>query len=268
MSGGDEVRYRSYINHAIYARERGFVHHVGIGLGPAIYSPYYYKYNAIEEMLRHFDWLLYLDDDVYVTDFNTPYVEEHLRAAERDDIFLVVAEGPLEPDGTWTKLNTGVMLLRNDARAFRLLDEARRADLGAIGRSWSPTEEGLFTNGDQDAIWRSVRDDDELRSGTRIVPHTTLNSRAHLYGADLHDAFAVHFCGPGDKLLKAADFGRRFGMDDELIPAPFYEKYSVRRHERMSDLSLARRRASQRRALLARRLRRKVDFISRTGRWR
>lgn len=268
MSGGDEVRYRAYVNHAVYARKHGFTYHIGIGLGPAVFSPYYYKFNAILEILPAFEWVLYLDDDVYVTDLESRSVENLIAEALEQDAFLVLAEGPEEPDGSWTRVNSGVMLIRRDQRSFDLLREAQDADLGAIRASWSEDEEGLFTNGDQDAIWRAARDGAHVGAGVRIVGHRELNSREHYYEASLQDAFAVHFCGPGDKPLKIAQFGRRFGLGQELLSNGDLERFSVRRRERMSEVEMLRRHVELVRGAARKRLRRKVDFVVTHRRWR
>lgn len=60
--------------------------------------------------------------------------------------------------------------------------------------------------------------------------------------ARVTDAFAVHFCGPGDKTLKIAQFGRRFGLGQELVPDILLDRYSVRRRERMAGSEMCARR--------------------------
>lgn len=267
-SGGDEVRWRSYVNHTVFAREHGFTHHIGIGLAPGIETVYFYKFELIREILPHFEWVLYLDDDVYVTDFESQSIQELIEQAVADDAFAVFAEGPSEPDGSWTRLNSGVILLRNDPRTFAFLDAAQQSDLEEIRRTWSEEEEGLYTFGDQDAIWRIVRDDPVARAGVKIVGHRALNSREHYYSSALTDAFAVHFCGPGDKDLKVALFGRRFGMGQELVPDSLMDRYSVRKRERMGDREVATRRAALLGRAARKRVVRKVEFVRRTGRWK
>lgn len=267
-SGGDEVRWRSYVNHTVFAREHRFTHHIGIGLAPGIETVYYYKLELIREILPHFDWVLYLDDDVYVTDFGSSSIEDLITHCVAEDKFAVFAEGPPEPDGSWTRLNSGVILVRNDPRAFAFLDCAQRSDLDEIRRTWSEESEGLYTFGDQDAIWRVVRDEPAAQAGVEIVGHRQLNSREHYYGSELTDAFAVHFCGPGDKDLKVALFGRRFGMGQELVPVHLLDRYSVRKRERMSEAEIARRRAALVGRSATKRVRRKVEFVRRTGRWK
>lgn len=268
MSGGDEVRYRAYVNHAIYARLHDFTYHIGIGLGPAVYSPYYYKFNAILEILGHFEWVLYVDDDVYVTDFHSHTVENLIEQAEERGDFLIIAEGPAEPDGSWTGVNSGVMLLRSDARAFEFLRRSMEADLSAIRASWDEASEGLFTNGDQDAIWRTIVEGDLIDAGVRIVGHSALNSRPYHYRDEVTDAFAVHFCGPGDKRLKIASFGRRFGLGQELVPTSLLEQFSVVQRQVMSPAEMAARRVNLVRRAFEKRVMRKIRFVAAEKRWR
>ena len=267
-SGGDEVRYRSYVNHKVFAGLPGFTHHIGIGLAPGIDTVYYYKFELVREILPHFDWVLYLDDDVYVTDLKSPAVEELIAEATDSDAFLVIAEGPREPDDTWTRVNSGVLLLRNDPRTFAFLDAAQAWDLEAIRSDWSETDEGLYTFGDQDAIWRTIRDHPEFTEGVTIVGHRRLNSRAHYYDGDLNDAFAVHFCGPGDKPLKVARFGRRFGMGQELVPEELLDRFSVRRREEMPRREMVGRELALLGRAAHKRVRRKIAFVRETGRWK
>lgn len=267
-SGGDGVRFRSYINQAIYARERGFSYHLGIGLSRDARSPYEPKFVVIQEMLPRFDWVVWMDDDVYVTDMVAPVLEGLLEAAERDDKFIVLAEGPLEPHGGWTAVNTGVMALRNDPRTFELLAGARDLDLGWLRERWDADRFGVFTNGDQDTLCWALHTEPRLLDGSLIVGHRLLNSRPHYYAESLTDAFAVHFCGAGDKMLRAAQFARRFGLGQELVDEELLHLWSVPSRERMSLLDASSRVLRERARDTARRIRRKVEFVRATGRWR
>lgn len=267
-SGGDGIRFRSYINQAVYARERGFAYHLGVGVSVNARSPYEPKFVVIAEMLPRFDWLVWMDDDVYVTDMTAPVMERLLDEAERDDLFLVLAEGPLEPDGGWTTINTGVMALRNDPRTWELLKDARDLDLTWLRRQWDAERFGLFTNGDQDALCWALHEKAHLLHGSRIVVHRLLNSRPHYYSVALNDAFAVHFCGAGDKMLRAASFAKRFGLGQELVTAELLDRWSVRERHRMGRLELFARTRVEWCTGVKRRLVRKADFIRQTGRWK
>lgn len=267
-SGGDDIRFRSYINQAIYARERGFSYHLGIGLSRGARSPYEPKFVVIEEMLPHFEWVVWMDDDVYVTDMAAPVLERLLEEAERDDKFLVLAEGPLEPHGGWTTINTGVMALRNDPRTWELLRDARALDLGWLRTRWDAGRFGVFTNGDQDTVCWAMHAKPHLLGGSTIVGHRLLNSRPHYYEHALEDAFAVHFCGAGDKMLRAAEFARRFGLGQELVEEALLTRWSTQSRERMSSLQRYRRKISEQVVEIRARLVRKIRFIRETGTWK
>lgn len=262
------MRFRSYVNHAIFCRERRFFYHLGIGLDQAVASQYHYKFRIVLDVLPYFDWVLWVDDDVYFTDMKSSNIEDLARNADLRKSFLVLAEGPREEDGTWTTLNSGVMLIKNDPRSFSFLETAASLSLVTVERWWNVDEHGLFTHGDQDAITYLTYLSGDPDSGIEIVNHRQLNSRPHHYADSLEEAFAVHFCGPGDKRLKVAEFARRFGVGQELVPQHLLDKWSVRRREVVGRGETGFRRWRWEGIQLARRVRRKVRFIREERRWR
>ena len=110
-SGGDEIRLRSYVNHAIYAREHGLDYRLETGIDPHIVTKFDYKVAILRRLLPRYDWLVWMDDDAFFTDFEADNLRRLISEAERDDISLVIAEGPTEPNGFWSRINTGVCLL-------------------------------------------------------------------------------------------------------------------------------------------------------------
>ena len=267
VSGGDEVRYRSYVNHRIYAAEAGCDFRLEIGLGRPASTPYHYKFNLITQVLPRYRWIVYVDDDVYFTDWRPHRLVDLVNEAERRGLWGVIAEGPVEPSGVWSAINTGVMVLRNDARTRAVLDAARSMDIDELRLAWDSQSDGLFTSGDQDAVWATVKDDPELRGGLEVVSHDRLNSRPHLYRRDLDDALAVHFCGPGDKRANVARFAARFGMGQELVPTELLDQYDVRRRERLGNVELRRRGAVEQGRAMSARVRRKVQWIRDNRSW-
>lgn len=226
-SGGDEIRLRSYVNHAIYAREHGMDYRVETGIDTGITNKFGYKVSIIRRLLPMYDWLVWMDDDAYFTDFEADNIRSLISEAERDGHSLVIAEGPLEPNGFWSKINTGVMILRNDEVGRRIIADTYTADLSTVRAWWDDDRDGLFTNGDQDQMWWVLNDQDLLQH-VRIVGHRELNSRGHYYESSLTDAFVMHFTGYPDKELGAARFAARFGIGQELVPDRLLDKYHVK----------------------------------------
>lgn len=266
-SGGDEIRRRSYVNHFIWCAENGVDHRLGLGLRPGVRTVFDYKYGVIRRALRDYAWVLWVDDDVYFTRWSAQGVEQLMDQAERADGFAVFAEGVTEPNGLWSHINSGVMLLRRDPRTLELLDRAEAIDLDRLAGTWDFEADGLFSHGDQDALWAALKHDDALRGGTRIVPHADLNSRPHLVDVDPAEVLTVHFCGD-NKDARIHAFARRFGWGLELVPTELLDRYSVRVRERSSAPRFAALRLRRGAYHLRRRVRAKVAFVREERRWR
>lgn len=236
-SGGDELRLRSYINHAIYAREHGFDYRVETGIDTAITTRYDYKLAIIRRLLPHYDWLVWIDDDAYFTDFASDGLRVLIDQAEREGHSLVIAEGPEEPNGFWSRINTGVMIIRHDPVGRALFAQTAAADLDTVRSWWDEERDGVFTGGDQDQLWWTLCTGD-FEGAYRVVDHRLLNSRAHLYGSSLDDAAVVHFCGCPDKVLGAARFAAAFDIGQELVPEHLLDKYHVAVRSPMSPREL------------------------------
>lgn len=237
VSGGDEVRQRSYVNHKIFSLEHGFDYRLEVGLNEGIKTKFDYKLNAILHVLPLTDWVLWVDDDIYFTDFSSPSIENLIERMDNSGAYFAVAEGILEPNGFWSKINSGVMLIRSCEEAKVLLEDARKLSLEKVRAEWSDDEDGLFTGGDQDQLWYLIKNNGLEDSGKAIiVDHSSLNSRGHYYSSSLNDNFAMHFCGYPDKALGAAQFARRFGIGQELTPETLLDKYGVAVRSPMGNL--------------------------------
>lgn len=237
VSGGDEIRQRSYINHKIFALEHGFDYRLEIGLAEGVKTKFDYKLNSILHVLPLTEWVLWVDDDMYFTDFSSQSVEKLIDRMNKSDAYFAVAEGILEPNGFWSKINSGSMLIRNCEEAKTLLEDARNLSLSKVRDEWSDDEDGLFTGGDQDQLWYLIKNRNlEITGKVIIVDHSSLNSRGHYYSQSLTDNFSMHFCGYPDKALGAAQFARRFGVGQEIVPVYLLDKYGVTVRSPMGNL--------------------------------
>ena len=244
VSGGDEIRLRSYVNHRIYAHEHGFDYRLECGVDEGIKNKFYYKMSIIRRVLPLYEWIVWIDDDAYFTDFAATNLTDFIEQAEREFKFLVIAEGPVEPNGWWSKINTGVFLLRNDDRGRKLMDLMFDSDLEDVRAWWQDERDGLFTNGDQDQMWWALNSSG-LIDDTIIVDQLLLNSRGHYYQDSLSDAFVMHFAGHRDKPLGIARFADRFGVGHELVPEHLLDNYGVAVRSPMSKAEYKARAARQ-----------------------
>lgn len=197
------------------------------GIDQRIVTRFDYKLSIIRRLLPLYDWLVWMDDDAFFTDFTSDSLSSLIHRAERGGQSLIFAEGPLEPNGFWSRINSGVMVLRNDETARHVLDRAAHVDLATVRTWWDDDRDGLFTRGDQDQLWWSIRTSG-VEESVLIVDHRELNSRGHYYRDSLQDAFIMHFTGYPDKELGIARFADRWGVGQELVPRELLDKYHVR----------------------------------------
>jgi hypothetical protein len=226
VSGADELRLRSYVNHTIYARLHDLDYRLECGLDEGVRTPFFYKTSIIKRVLPRYDWIVWLDDDAYVTDFSRDGFRALVEEAESAGHSIVVAEGPMEPNGFWSVVNTGVMCLKNTSEVFDLLEHMDDKHVDLARDWWREERHGTFTGGDQDVFvwWMETT---RRREKVRIVDHRDLNSRGHYYDHSLSDAFVMHFCGYPDKAIGVVAFAERFGVGQELVPDVLLDRFSA-----------------------------------------
>lgn len=218
VSGADRVRYRSHVNHAAYAQSFGFDYRFDFGVAEVpLGSHFDIKLRALQRLLPHYEWVLWIDDDVYFTDFRAGALTEILDEADERGTPIVIAEGAVEPQGFASFINSGVILLKNSAEAAELLSRALAEPVDGVCEWWNEDEYGIFTAGDQDQLVKVLVESGLIDACWRVDPQR-LNSRTHLYSASASDAFACHFCGHYDRELSIAQFAERWNLSPDLLP--------------------------------------------------
>lgn len=237
VSGADYVALHSYINHSVYAREFGFDFRFEAGVAEAVDNVFFFKTAAIERVIARYDWVVWLDDDTFITDFSRDRIRELIDEAEAAGASFVAARGPVEPNGFFSFLNSGVMLLKNNEENREMLRAMNDESLELARAWWDEAKFGVFTGGDQDIIIWMLHERDWLHRAM-IVDHRRLNSRTHHYESSLEDAFICHFCGHWDKSLSIAQFSERFHANQALVPSDLAVKYSIKRLNPQSRLAV------------------------------
>lgn len=226
VSGSDEIRLRSYVNHSIFAQLHGLDYRLECAISENVESRWFYKTRTIERVLPRYDGVAWLDDDAYVTDFSRDNFTALVERAEREGRFLVMAEGPLEPNGMWTEINAGVLLVKNCAQSRELLAAMTEENVERARAWWDEDAHGWYCDGDQAIIpwWLHTRG---LIDDVLIVDHRELNSRGHYYEHSLSDAFVMHFCGYPDKAIGVVAFAEKWNIGQELVPAELLDRFHV-----------------------------------------
>ncbi|MGY5318322.1 hypothetical protein ACXA45_03690 [Neomicrococcus lactis] len=222
----------------MYSRIHELDYRLECGIDEGIDNKFFYKTSIIKRILPKYDWIMWIDDDAFFTDFEKDNVRALIKDADSAGDFVVIAEGPLEPNGFWSTINTGVFGIRNDSRSFELLDQMNSQSLSLAREWWDESKFGVFTGGDQDIFtwWFATNGNFD---GVQIVTHRELNSRGHYYKDGLEDAFVMHFCGYPDKVWGVAKFAKKWGIGQELVPEELLDRFSVRTRSPMSPMHFA-----------------------------
>ena len=268
VSGCDRIRYASYVGQQLYARRHGLGYHLELAPFEGA-AGYWHKVAALRSHLADHDWVVWFDDDAFITDLGSTFVHDAIAEAESRDAWLVIAPSvDDELNGAWAAYNTGVFALRNTPDAHALLAAMTDAPMDEVEEWWDTERLGMFTHGDQDALVWFVESNGHGPSVHWVDP-LGWNARPWHYRGSLEDAPVCHFPGHPDKTLAIAAFARRMRTDETLV-RPRGSRTRGGLHAQVPSTGPAGgglRSASLTGRQLLRRVRRKVDWVRETGSW-
>jgi hypothetical protein len=226
VSGSSRVRTAAHVNHRIYADRIGVPYF--FDLAPTTVTRIYmHKLDVIRRFLPLAEWLFWIDDDAFFTDFSID-LRGFLDGVGQHE--LVFCQSPVNPLGGWTWMSSGQLFIRRSPAMSALLDAVVATDLRAVKRWWRPDELGLFTNGDQDAfVYQLLGPDERWREAYLRLPWEAFNARPYHYERRLDERFLCHFAVPGGrpKAEVVAEFAARLGTTPALCAGELVEPYRV-----------------------------------------
>jgi hypothetical protein len=126
LSACDRIRFKSFVNHKLFADVNGANYVCSFMLRREGMNPYLRKIEIIQAALGADEWVFWLDDDAYFTDFSwrlIPYIE---RFAKFD---FVICKSPVN-QGAWTFVSSGQFFLKSTRRSAQFLDAVRNVRHG------------------------------------------------------------------------------------------------------------------------------------------
>ena len=215
LSSCNHIRTLAHINHSYYAEQHGYVYVFDIS---PVAEEYFCqsKIKRILNFLPHFDYVFWIDDDAFFTNFDQP-ISALLSGDSHADI--IVCKSPVNR-GRWTYINAGVMLIKNTDKSIRFLEKVVSADVKSISDNWDTSEFGIFTNGDQDVLIYLMQGDPVT---IKRMPPESFNSRSFQYDFDkpVSQKFVVHFTD-ANKQKQAAQFANAFDLNSALVPNDYF----------------------------------------------
>jgi hypothetical protein len=226
VSGTTNRRFRSDINHRIYADLHGYDYVFDTGPVSTLQNAYFLKIQAMQRVLHQYDWVFWIDDDAFFTNFDRR-LESFVEGIQRESFLLICQGLVLNRRGQFAFLNSGVFLLKNCGESTRFLELVNRVPLTAVKAWWNARKFGVFTSGDQDAI-TYVLHEHSLISKTSMLPYNAFNNRPYHYCDSPGEHFVVHF-RVGQKPAAILEFARKFGLDEaSLLPQSVLQIHQAR----------------------------------------
>jgi hypothetical protein len=215
-------RFNSYINHSIYCALHGY-YYVDASFPGRHVKPYFWKLERILRYLDLFDWIFWLDDDAYFTDFSKPL---HEFVSDAETCELVICRSPSTKQ-LFTKISSGQFFLRNTPTSRHFLRLALEVDVDALKDSfWSP-DLGFFSGGDQDAFVYLTETNPRFgRTFARLLDHNNFNNRDFEYERRADEHLLVHFTGARKEKSKKS-FCRRLGLNEYVVPEELLRGFRV-----------------------------------------
>jgi len=216
VTGATYRRFKSHRNHEIYAKKHSYDLRVDYGIYPNLKNVTFFKVSAIAAALPHYDWIFWLDDDAFITDFEKK-LEVFIRVLDKNKI-IGIGKSPVNREGQWTFLNAGAFFLRNCPKSFDLLRLIQEMPSKKIQAWWNSRRLGMsIPHSEQDALIYVLLEHCQEQD-VRYFDSRDFNARPYHYRQLLTDYFIVHFAITGDKTKAIAEFGKRFGLDESLVP--------------------------------------------------
>lgn len=214
----DKLRTYAHCNHQVYAERNGYTYIFDIAptkrTQHATELDYFAKISKLLKFLDLFDRIFWIDDDAFFTDFSRklePIIALH------PDADLIFCKSPINEEGGWTFISSGNFFLRNTPATRSFLEALLTVDMEKVKSWWESSKYGIFTNGDQDAMVYLLEGPRKLPLKYVRLEYEHFNTRPSHFTDRLDEHLLVHFTG-GAKRQQAQVFGRRFGLDEDIIP--------------------------------------------------
>lgn len=232
ISGCDNLRFKSFVNHQIFAQTRGAEYSWKFNVIANGENPYVRKIDLIEREIGSSDWLFWIDDDAYFTDFSwdiMSYIEKF------SGVDLVICKSPVN-EGRWTFISSGQFFLKSTRRALDFLKAVKSTQLTLVREWWNEERYGLYTGGDQDLMVYVLSTDDRFKEGKFFIrmDYPEFNSREFHYMKFPDQHRLLHLASnvtPKVKLLE--NFRQRFSLNEFLVPDAILDKFQVENYRKM-----------------------------------
>ena len=214
ISGGNEYRFNSKINHQNYANHHSieYKNYTGIQYDQGLIKrPHYIKIYSILDALKNHNEVMWIDDDAFFVNFDWD-CRSIFKLSDKPFIlnkgWAVKAFSPM--------FNSGVMFIRKNDDVIKMLEEIPNISTDELRDAWKPTEWGRGKGNDQPRlIYLSQTKYGHLFEIMDNYKHRFNQKSTHAMhsGANI-----VHFAGATNRKQPAMDHFQKVVQVDLLKP--------------------------------------------------
>lgn len=206
-------RFNSHVNHQAYCHTHGY-YYIDASAPGVDRRRFFRKIEVVQQYLDLFDWLFWIDDDAYFTDFSKP-LHSFLDLVNNEH--MLICKSP-STKKIFTKFTSCAFFLKNSPEAHAFLKLSMQVDLHYLKTQFWTEQLGYFSNGDQDAFVYLTEVHPLFKDGfVKIVDHNQFNNRDFEFEKRLDEHFLVHFTS-GTKIQAKHNFVARLGINKYIVP--------------------------------------------------
>lgn len=216
------MRFASYINHKAYADNWGY-YYIFNSTPERDTRKYFHKIETILRYLDLFDWVFWIDDDAYFTNFEIPLT--HFLSQVNDEQLLICKSPSTKK--IFTKFSSGQFFLKSTPLSKQFLRDVLNTNMAIVEKFWQPEKHGYYTGGDQEAmVYLSETHPCYSKIFFKIIDHNYFNNRDFEFDFQPDEHFLVHFTGT-KKQQSHEEFCRRLEINQWIIPDELVGHYQV-----------------------------------------
>jgi len=168
ISGGDSYRYNAHVNHKKYADLQNINYKFYIS--DNLKNPFFTKcYAILESFEQGYDYVLWVDDDVFFIDYNWNCIS--IFQENKEDI--VVTQGRTNKKSGTTLFNNGIMFIRNTKKTQELFESIPNVEQQEMKKKWQNSWGPCEGNDQPRMIYLTQT---KYKKNVKIIPYPGFNA--------------------------------------------------------------------------------------------
>ena len=217
--------FDSHINHKIYADTHNYTY-INCNYPTRARNPYFNKVEYINDFIRFFDFIMWIDDDAFFLNFKKS-LDEFM---PKNKNFISFCKSP-DYKQLKTFISSGQFILKCNEIGQSFINDIQKINIEDVKKNWSD-KLGYYTNGDQDAMIHLLLHHKKYQNKFELFNYKKFNSRyENIAILDLHKIFILHFTGTVDvKMKNYTQTQKLLNLPPHLVCSNYLDNYNLKKN--------------------------------------